>query len=206
MDFVSKKHIRWLLDLLTIFTLVFTLVTYFLPHEYAFDLSLSFEEDHFFEWLSVVVLAVAGLNCLLRQPKSLYWSILGALLLFIAMEEISWFQRVLHLPSPNFFLKWNDQQELNLHGLAVDNLFFEQLIIIGAGLLMFPLFHQTKIRFSPVAQLSHLKLAVLIVLVLIMNFLNEESQYEPYRENVLEEGIEMVIYLQLFLASLKIRK
>src|SRR5262245_25267651 len=36
-----------------------------------------------------------------------------------AMEEVSWFQRVLHIQSPEFFQHNNRQGETNLHNLAL---------------------------------------------------------------------------------------
>lgn len=43
----------------------------------------------------------------------------GACLL-LGLEEISWFQRVFEVESPEFMINRNGQQELNLHNLATD--------------------------------------------------------------------------------------
>jgi hypothetical protein len=44
---------------------------------------------------------------------------LSALCALAALEEISWFQRILKVQSPEFFLQNNRQAETNLHNLAV---------------------------------------------------------------------------------------
>jgi hypothetical protein len=54
--------------------------------------------------ISIDVLALAGL---------------AVIVLLAAMEEVSWFQRVLHIDSPEFFRQNNKQAETNLHNLAI---------------------------------------------------------------------------------------
>lgn len=43
---------------------------------------------------------------------------LGAACIFLGLEEISWFQRVLDIQSPEIMLNRNGQKETNLHNLA----------------------------------------------------------------------------------------
>ena len=44
---------------------------------------------------------------------------LGVVVAAAAMEEISWFQRILHVQSSDFFMQNNRQGETNLHNLAI---------------------------------------------------------------------------------------
>lgn len=44
---------------------------------------------------------------------------LGVVVAAAAMEEISWFQRILHVQSSEFFMQNNRQGETNLHNLAI---------------------------------------------------------------------------------------
>jgi hypothetical protein len=83
-------------------------------------------EDHIFEYiqffaflLSSIILGVISYR-LLKQ-KSLFTFaitiILSLGLLFVAVEEISWGQRVLDIPTDGIFLEKNVQQETNIHNL-----------------------------------------------------------------------------------------
>lgn len=80
-------------------------------------------EDHLFEnlqFLSLLLLAVVawGLASVLRKPKVIPWlAKLGALFfLFVAMEEISWGQRIFNF-SWSSLQNLNQQGEVNLHNL-----------------------------------------------------------------------------------------
>jgi len=85
-------------------------------------------EDRPVEWVSVVLLFVAaGLTVLAtrqviaRATSGRWWAVgpLGLAVLFflIAMEEVSWFQRVLDVETPDA-LASNAQGELNFHNFA----------------------------------------------------------------------------------------
>lgn len=85
-------------------------------------------EDGIIENLQVVVLVAAGLVSALvarnlyrqSQPKwSLVYAIAGVAFVGMAGEEISWGQRLLDQPSPDFFGQYNKQGETNLHNLNV---------------------------------------------------------------------------------------
>jgi hypothetical protein len=85
-------------------------------------------EDRVVEWLSAILAFAAG--CLFLAAAAFWWSrgrsqsvvlaVLGGVCLLLGLEEISWFQRVLDVESPEFMLNRNGQQELNLHNLATD--------------------------------------------------------------------------------------
>lgn len=90
------------------------------------------QEDGPVEWITFWAFAVAGMltlaNPRLRRPPSATQTVgpltrpflilfgIGALL--VALEEISWGQRLLGYRPPDVFLRDNFQQELNLHNLA----------------------------------------------------------------------------------------
>lgn len=60
---------------------------------------------------------------------------LGSLVFFvIAMEEISWFQRVLEIETPEFFMERNVQNETNLHNMYTHT--SEHVYYLGAFLLL----------------------------------------------------------------------
>jgi hypothetical protein len=59
------------------------------------------------------------------------------LLALVALEEVSWFQRVLNVATPEFFQKHNRQAETNLHNLTINgfnvnrNILVKLIFIIG---------------------------------------------------------------------------
>jgi hypothetical protein len=86
----------------------------------------SLQEDQAVEWASFWSFLVAGCVFVVaarrqrRTTGALPWFLLGLALfsLFVAMEEISWGQRVFGYRPPDYFLARNYQQELNLHNTA----------------------------------------------------------------------------------------
>ncbi|MYM35816.1 hypothetical protein GTP44_03430 [Duganella sp. FT50W] len=87
-------------------------------------------EDGIVEWMQFLCFVfLSGLLAFLaveqwqREPKInlqlLAFVGLSALVGLAAMEEVSWFQRVLHIIPPEFFLQNNRQGETNLHNLAL---------------------------------------------------------------------------------------
>lgn len=59
---------------------------------------------------------------------------LGATCMLIGLEEISWFQRVLDIESPEIMLNRNGQKETNLHNLATSatgNLYYVGALVYG---------------------------------------------------------------------------
>ena len=104
------------------------------------------QEDRALEWMSfwsflaaAVVFAVAARRTR-RATGGLQWFLIGlaAFCAFVAMEEISWGQRVFGLRPPDYFLSENFQQETNLHNIASGDLrlFVFRAIILGYGVLL----------------------------------------------------------------------
>jgi hypothetical protein len=87
-------------------------------------------EDGIVEWMQFLcfiatagLLAFAAADRWYRTPKiTLEFLALAGLAVVVAlaaMEEVSWFQRVLHIDTPEFFRQNNRQAETNLHNLAI---------------------------------------------------------------------------------------
>lgn len=106
----------------------------------------SVQEDQALEWASFWsffiasgVFAVAARRQH-RATGALPWFLAGLALfcLFVAMEEISWGQRVFGHRPPDYFLAENYQQELNLHNLASTKvrLLAFRSVILGYGVLL----------------------------------------------------------------------
>ncbi|MGH6865794.1 MAG: hypothetical protein ACREDO_06440 [Methyloceanibacter sp.] len=86
-------------------------------------------EDSVVEWTSALLLFSGSIVLLLaatglamqphgRRRGHVPASIFSLLLLVIAMEEISWFQRLFAIPTPDLLADLNMQGEMNLHNLS----------------------------------------------------------------------------------------
>ena len=86
----------------------------------------SVQEDGFLEWATAWAFLYASVTYFTnaarerRTTGTLPWftSGLGLFCLFVALEEISWGQRLLGYQAPEYFLKENFQQEFNLHNIV----------------------------------------------------------------------------------------
>jgi hypothetical protein len=126
----------------------------------------SVQEDQALEWASFWSFFIAGgVFCLAawrqrRRSGVLPWFLVGLALfcVFVAMEEISWGQRVFGHRPPDYFLAENYQQELNLHNLASTKLrlLVFRGIILGYGVLL-PL-----VAFIPFVHRSLDRLAIVV--------------------------------------------
>lgn len=107
---------------------------------------LSVQEDEYLEWATFWGFVVAGgiffVNAYqeFKVRRHLPWFVLGLSLfcLFVAMEEISWGQRLLGYKAPDYFLEQNYQQEFNLHNVVDTGLrkLILQMILIGYGVVL----------------------------------------------------------------------
>jgi hypothetical protein len=106
----------------------------------------SVQEDQVLEWASFWSFFIASgvfVVAAWRQRRAtgaLPWFLVGLALfcVFVAMEEISWAQRVFGHRPPDYFLAENFQQELNVHNIASAKarLLVFRGIILGYGVLL----------------------------------------------------------------------
>jgi hypothetical protein len=107
---------------------------------------LSVQEDEPLEWATFWGFAIAGVvyfthaSRQMKSTRQFPWFVFGlALFCFlVAMEEISWGQRILGYRAPDFFLAENYQQELNIHNVVDTSArkFVMQLILLGYGVVL----------------------------------------------------------------------
>lgn len=75
-----------------------------------------------------------------RSHGSYSWFTVGLALFcaFVAMEEISWGQRIVGSAAPEYFLEHNYQQELNLHNVVDSALraLLMQVVLLGFGVVL----------------------------------------------------------------------
>jgi hypothetical protein len=106
----------------------------------------SVQEDGALEWTSFWLFALAALTyarCAVaerRASRGWPWFFAGLALFcgFVALEEISWGQRLLGYRPPAYFLEQNYQQEFNLHNLVEDDLrkLSFHVVVVGYGALL----------------------------------------------------------------------
>ena len=110
-----------------------------------FYLSIAGEDD-FIEWSTMWSFLMASIGCVFgailgyNQFKKFEWFYVGlALFCFIvAMEEISWGQRLFGYIPPNYFLENNFQQELTFHnmmGISLRKIILKT-IALGYGVIL----------------------------------------------------------------------
>ena len=92
-----------------------------------------------FYFLSSIISGVAAWN-FYKQEKFVSAATciaIAGLLGFVGFEEISWFQRVLSIKSPAFFLEHNKQDEITLHNLKPVQKVLHIIYIIVCGFCSF---------------------------------------------------------------------
>ena len=98
------------------------------------------QEDRIVEWGTVWLFLVAGVLGLGRslQARRAGDGMVALFCLFVAGEEFSWGQRLLGYFPPEFFLRYNVQQELSVHNLpqSVQPGSVLMVVLAGYGLLL----------------------------------------------------------------------
>lgn len=104
------------------------------------------QEDSYVEWASfwAFALAAGAFTMMARRPsgaaRGLPWFALGvgAFCVVVALEEISWGQRLVGYRPPTFFLEHNYQQEFNLHNVVASRLreLGVELVILAYGIVL----------------------------------------------------------------------
>ena len=167
---------------------------------------LSLQEDEFLEWATFwAFLLGAGAFALLavrqRRATDLFpWFALGVSLFcfLVAMEEISWAQRLLGYRAPEYFLEHNYQQELNLHNVVSSDLRQEALALVilgfGAVLPLAGLWPGLRRRLSGVA-------VVMPPAAIVPAFLVTFALYQVYPWQFSGEVVEMMLGAGMLVAG-----
>ncbi len=108
------------------------------------------QEDQAVEWTTFWLFLAAGVLGLRRavQRRRLFDGLVALFCVFVAGEEISWGQRLVGYAAPEFFLRANVQQEVNLHNLpqSVQPGWFLMLALAGYGVLLPVLARMSPLR------------------------------------------------------------
>ncbi len=121
----------------------------------------SVQEDEHLEWITFWCFAgAAWLHLRVFRSRSREGVLaawfplaLAAFCAFVALEEISWGQRLLGYRPPPYLLEHNGQQEMNLHNLVADDLrqgaFLAVVLGYGVGLPLLTAWHRAAALLRP---------------------------------------------------------
>ncbi|MGH6920020.1 MAG: hypothetical protein ACREJ0_20215, partial [Geminicoccaceae bacterium] len=130
-----ERRILWVVALFPLLAVMLTVIFKLMPRLYKFLV----REDSVVEWATAIVYLLAAgfaLSLVLHFRRDQEWiyvllyGILGAGMLLIAMEEISWGQRQLGINTPPSIADVNYKGEFNFHNISGFPL-HEAYIIVG---------------------------------------------------------------------------
>lgn len=167
----------------------------------------SSQEDEHVEWSTFWAFLAAGgvsITGALRQRRStgqIPWFLFGVGLFcfFVAMEEISWGQRLLGYRPPTYFLEKNFQEELNIHNVISTEyrMLASKAVILGYGVVL-PLLALVP----PVGRLLRRAAVVASSAALVPAFLAIFLLYEEYPWDFTGEWVELALGLGFLFAAI----
>ncbi len=160
------------------------------------------QEDGPVEWLTFWSFAVAGLLALtspllhrtpaaenLRGPLTrTFLFLFGVGAMVVALEEISWGQRLLGYRPPDVFLRGNFQQELNLHNLTGAGT--RGALLVGL-LFAFGVVYPLLCRTPPTSRWLHVLGVPVLPLTVIPGFALLITTYAAYPRSYTGEWVEL---------------
>jgi len=167
---------------------------------------VSLQEDEYLEWATFWAFMGAAAIFAVRAARRLRGSTLWAwfpaglslLCFFVAMEEISWGQRLVGYRPPVYFLEHNFQQELNVHNILATDLrkLTLKAIIAGYGVVL-PLLVLAR----PGAWLAARAGVVAPPVALAPAFALTYALYEWYPWSFTGETVELMLGLSFLFAA-----
>jgi hypothetical protein len=166
----------------------------------------SAQEDGLLEWmtfwsfaLAAVVFTLAGLQQH-KATKRLPWFFWGvaAFCAFVALEEISWGQRLFGYLPPEYFLRENFQQELNVHNVFATSLrkLLLKAVILGYGVAL-PVLTVPKAGRRTLARLGITPPPLALMPAFLATFIT----YQMYPWSFAGEWVELMLGLGFLFAA-----
>ena len=172
-------------------------------------------EDGLIENLTVFVLFCGVVVCLRRllklKSKKRPLFLLATMLFFLmfifgAGEELSWGQRIFNIENPEFFKKFNSQDEMNIHnlvfgGIEINIVVFSKILgmIVCAYIFVLPYLYRKKKRVKEIVDSFGIPLPMpyqvisIIVLFILINILS----YSCRSSELLEFGGSFLLVLMV---------
>jgi hypothetical protein len=159
----------------------------------------------------IVALVTAISRALKDRPFLRAWLVLAELCcLYVAGEEMSWGQHILHWSTPEYWAAINDQQETNFHNTSSwldqkPRLILEIGVIVGG--LLFPLLQKYKPSLLPsrfAVIYPAVNMWVIAALVLFMKFADKLAPDMFYRDSEVGE-IYLFYFVLVYLLTLRRR-
>ncbi len=167
----------------------------------------SLQEDEYLEWATFwAFMGAAGVHVVTacrryRARRSFPWFELGvAVFCFVvAMEEISWAQRLIGYRPPAYFLEHNFQQEFNVHNVFDTDLRMLSLkLVIGGYGVVLPLIAMVPAVARVLTRIGMVAPPVSLVPAFAATYL----LYETYPWKYSGEAVELMLGLSFLFAAL----
>ena len=151
MNIKKTKLVIFFIPIILIIFIIITKIT-FGPANIPYIILISedgpVEYATFIIYFVTIIFSLLSAKIFFKRGKKRYGFLYFAMALvfiFIAMEEISWGQRIINLDLPEFFLE-STQEEMNIHDLPVVAIFEDPMIIIAGliGGLLWVIFQKSK--------------------------------------------------------------
>ncbi len=209
----SRNKDFYFYSIFSIITAILLILFYYVDEEFY---SWFADEDSLAENLSAVFFFLTGLILLLKSlrkikkgvkfQKEVLFILLGLGFLFAAGEEISWGQRIFNIPTSEFLMKYNAQQEISSHNLfffhtslynpntITDVFVFVMGIFIPVCCFFIPSFRNYLEKFNfPIIQISFLPIFLMgLIYGLVMV---QITHHHPFAPNEIKEFIYSVGFL-----------
>ena len=151
MNIKKTKLVIFFIPIILIIFIIITKIT-FGPANIPYIILISedgpVEYATFIIYFVTIIFSLLSAKIFFKRGKKRYGFLYFAMALvfiFIAMEEISWGQRIINLDLPEFFAE-STQEEMNIHDLPVVAIFEDPMIIIAGliGGLLWVIFQKSK--------------------------------------------------------------
>jgi len=209
----SRNKDFYFYSIFSIIMIILFVLFYYVDEEFY---SWFADEDGLAENLTAVFFFITGLILLFKSfremkngmkfKKEILFLLLGLFFIYVAGEEISWGQRIFNIPTSDFLMKYNAQQELNSHNLfffhtslfspntLADVFVFFMGIAIPVSCLFMNRFRNYLEKFNfPILQISFLP--IFLMGLIYGSVMNQVTHGHPFAPHEIKEFIYSIGFL-----------
>ncbi len=195
-----SKYFSFILFFLFFVIFGYAYLTTYFPFDVFYNIS---KEDELFENAQFICLLLSSFISIFIAYRIKIMKIhsgiflgISFILFFVAMDEISWGQRILHIQTPSFLLERNEQKEFTIHNLSIfSGLVGLGYIVIGLYGTLSPIVHIAGTSFKKLPLFLYVaswSSAPYFFFGFLFNFYNRIVEFHPYA--VWSEFAELMIY------------